>query len=119
METVINPMYFYLIGIVDKLIIVGVIGAVLCAVIVCVLLLSFMWDSEIYESTTESMRLSKKYIPKILVCLAIFIAIVLFTPSSNTVIQMAIAKSITIDRVQTVQDIVSKVYTDILNIVNK
>lgn len=111
---IISPISIYLLGLVDNLQSILGIGSV------ALFFLGLFCYSEI--SDLESSQFRDKYMKATKICLIVstIMAIIwVFIPTKETIIQMLIAKNITVDRVQIAGDIVEKVYSDIINILNK
>lgn len=121
MEPIINPMYFYLIEIVGRVRAVSLLLSIIFGVLVCASGVIYMGESGGVRGDVETsaMRTVKRYLPRMLICLIISTTLALLIPSESTVIQMLIAKNITVENVQAVQNTAAKVYEDILNVIAK
>lgn len=103
MEYVINPWWFYWLGVID-----GVTPfCLICAVL-------FLFFSGISLDNGRK-DLSIRFAIGVVVCCLI----ILFTPSSDTLIKMAVSKNITVDRVVVAQDVAVKVYNDIMGLIKE
>ena len=102
MEAIINPMWFYLIGMCDSLI---------NTIIFILMVLGFL----IFINCLKG-----EGVPKFLWIMFITLLImVTFIPTSNTITKMLIASQITTDRVEKSVEVIEKVYKDILTRVDK
>lgn len=114
MEAVINPWWFYWLEVSGSVKGTGFIFACIFTVISVVLLI--LTYSEIEETYEEDRALKLKYCK---ICTSIAVAsifISIFTPSSNTLVKMAVAQNVTVDRVAVAQDVAVKVYNDIIGL---
>lgn len=103
MEPVINPWLFYFIEFADTIKVVAVF-LILASTLIFFLLLGL-----------EETKLIK-------IAVAVFVislVIIIFTPSSETIIKMVIAKNVTYDVVDAAKDVVVQVYNDILALFQK
>ena len=103
MEPVISPWLFYFIDVVGAIKVVGIIVALISAI---VFLISFL------EEENGITLIS-------FIVLIISLLIIIFVPSSDTLIKMTIAKNVTYDAVDTAKDVVVQVYNDILALFQK
>lgn len=103
MEPVINPWLFYFIEFADTIKVVAVF-LILASVLTFFLLLGL---EEI------------KFIKITVAVFVISLVIIIFTPSSDTIIKMVIAKNVTYDVIDTAKDVVVQVYNDILALFQK
>ena len=102
MEPIINPMWFYLLGMCDSL-----INTIIFILMVLVFLIFI--DC-----------LKGEGVPKILWIMFItFLILVTFIPTSATLTKMLIASQVTTDRVEKSVEVVEKVYNDILARIDK
>lgn len=103
MEPVINPWLFYFIEFADTIKVVAVF-LILASTLTFFLLLGL-------EET--------KFIKIAVAVFVISLVIIIFTPSSETIIKMVIAKNVTYDVVDAAKDVVVQVYNDILALFQK
>ena len=102
METIINPMWFYLIGMCDSLI---------NTIIFILMVLGFL----IFINCLKG-----EGVPKILWIMFItFLILVTFIPTSATLTKMLIASQVTTDRVYKSVDAIEKVCNDIITKIDK
>ena len=102
MEVIINPMWFYLIGMCDSLI---------NTIIFILFVLGFL----IFINSLDGEKA-----PKILWIMFItFLILVTFIPTSNTVTKMLIASQVTTDKVEKSVEVIEKVYNDIITKIDK
>ena len=104
MEPVINPWMFYLIDVVGA---IKVIGIVAMFISVITLLICFLLEEEGGVAFIS------------FIVLIISLLIIIFVPSSDTLIKMTIAKNVTYDAVDAAKDVVVQVYNDILALFQK
>ena len=106
MEPIINPLWFYLIGVVDNLqIVVGIILILSCIALAIVSLIMFFEYSELYLEEREKQTYFK-YLKTALKVIIPCIIITSFTPSSDTIYKMIIADNITPHNIEVVGDAV-------------
>lgn len=106
MEPIINPLWFYLIGVVDNLqIVVGIILILSCIALAIVSLIMFFEYSELYLEEQEKQAYFK-YLKITLKVIIPCIIITSFTPSSDTIYKMIIADNITPHNIEVVGDAV-------------
>lgn len=103
MEPVINPWLFYFIDVVGTIKIIGIIFA---AASIIAFLISFLEEEN-------------GVAPISFIILIISSLIIIFVPSSDTLIKMTIAKNVTYDAVDAAKDVVVQVYNDILALFQK
>nr|DAJ89512.1 MAG TPA: hypothetical protein [Caudoviricetes sp.] len=103
MEPVINPWLFYFIDVVGA---IKTVGAILAFISLMALLISFL------EEENGILVIS-------FIVLIISSLIIIFVPSSDTLIKMTIAKNVTYDAVDAAKDVVIQVYNDILALFQK
>lgn len=103
MEPVINPWLFYFIEFANTIKAVAVLF-IFASVLAFFLL---MVSEEI------------KFIKITVAVFVISLMIIIFTPSSDTIIKMVIAKNVTYDVVNATKDVVVQVYNDILALFQK
>lgn len=101
MEVVINPWWFYWLGVVDGVTPLCIVFAILCL---------FGCAASLDHRRKD---LSIRFAIGAIVCCFI----ILFTPSSDTLIKMAVAQNVTVDRVAVAQDAAVKVYNDIIGLI--
>lgn len=113
MNYVIDPLWIYLIGLVETLKpTLGFLSIV--SIILAVVILGTSADEE------TDIKKSCLKVSKILVISSIILGMAyVFVPSKETVIQMLIAKNVTVDRVQIATDVVQNIYKDILGVISK
>ena len=104
MEPVISPWVFYLIDVVGA---IKVIGIVAMFISVITLLICFLLEEESGVAFIS------------FIVLIISLLIIIFVPSSDTLIKMTIAKNVTYDAVDAAKDVVVQVYNDILALFQK
>ena len=104
MEPVINPWMFYLIDVVGA---IKAIGIVAMFISVITLLICFLLEEESGVAFIS------------FIVLIISLLIIIFVPSSDTLIKMTIAKNVTYDAVDAAKDVVVQVYNDILALFQK
>ena len=104
MEPVISPWVFYLIDVVGA---IKVIGIVAMFISVITLLICFLLEEEGGVAFIS------------FIVLIISLLIIIFVPSSDTLIKMTIAKNVTYDAVDAAKDVVVQVYNDILALFQK
>ena len=106
MEPIINPLWFYLIDVVDSLqTVVGIILILSCIALAIVSLIMFFEYSELYLEEQEKQAYFK-YLKTILKVIIPCIIITSFTPSSDTIYKMIIADNITPHNIEVVGDAV-------------
>ena len=106
MEPIINPLWFYLIDVVDNLqIVVGIILILSCIALAIVSLIMFFEYSELYLEEQEKQAYFK-YLKITLKVIIPCIIITSFTPSSDTIYKMIIADNITPHNIEVVGDAV-------------
>lgn len=103
MEPVINPWLFYFIDVVGT---IKTIGTIFAFVSIIAFLISFL------EEENDVALIS-------FIVLIISSLIIIFVPSSDTLIKMTIAKNVTYDAVDAAKDVVIQVYNDILALFQK
>lgn len=106
MEPIINPLWFYLIGVVDNLqIVVGIILILSC---IALAIVSFIMFFEYLESYLEEREKQTyfKYLKTALKVIIPCIIITILTPSSDTIYKMIIADNITPHNIEVVGDAV-------------
>lgn len=119
MEAVINPWWFYWLevsGSVKSISeIVAMVLACVLGVLIFVIIMAKADDNITNSEVTRAIKYSKIiYIPLIMSAL-----ISIFTPSSDTLIKMAVAQNVTVDRVAVAQDVAAKVYNDIIGLIKE
>ena len=106
MEPIINPLWFYLIDVVDSLqIVVGIILMLSCIALAIVSIIMFFEYSELYLEEREKQAYFK-YLKITLKVIIPCIIITSFTPSSDTIYKMIIADNITPHNIEVVGDAV-------------
>lgn len=113
MNYVIDPLWIYLIGLVETL------KPTLGFLSIVSIILAFVI---IGTSADEKPDIKKSCIKvsKILIIASTILGMAyVFVPSKETVIQMLIAKNVTVDRVQIATDVVQNIYKDILGVISK
>ncbi len=113
---IISPMSIYLLGLVDSLLPILFIGATAPMFVAL-----FVW-MKIDTAYDMSENKKQKYINFAKRCVVISIVMSVLwviTPTKETIIQMLIAKNITVDRVQIASEVVQKVYNDIIGVISK
>ena len=106
MEPIINPLWFYLIDVVDSLqIVVGIILMLSCIALAIVSIIMFFEYSELYLEEREKQTYFK-YLKTALKVIIPCIIITSFTPSSDTIYKMIIADNITPHNIEVVGDAV-------------
>ncbi len=102
-DYVINPMWFYLLQVVDGIQCVFFIVAILSAIvlIVCGIIAFALYVDDCYEC--ESEKIIKCLKPTVLI-LVISMLLVVFIPSKQTLIEMEIAKHATYSNVESVKE---------------
>lgn len=118
MEPVINPWLFYFIDI-AKGIKAASLFASFCGVVPFVYGLGTMVSNKEFGDKDKDYLRGKRTFKISLVILIISLVIIIFTPSSDTIIKMAIAKNVTYDVVDATKDVVVQVYNDILALFQK
>lgn len=104
MEPIINPLWFYLIGVVDNLqIVVGIILILSCIALAIVSFIMFFEYSESYLEEREKQTYFK-YLKTALKVIIPCVIITIFTPSSATIYKMIIADNITPHNIEVVGD---------------
>ena len=104
MEPIINPLWFYLIDVVDNLqIVVGIILMLSCIAFAIVSLIMFFEYSELYLEEREKQTYFK-YLKTALKVIIPCIIITILTPSSDTIYKMIIADNITPHNIEVVGD---------------
>lgn len=104
MEPIINPLWFYLIDIVDNLqIVVDIILILSCIALAIVSLIMFFEYSELYLEEREKQTYFK-YLKTALKVIIPCIIITILTPSSDTIYKMIIADNITPHNIEVVGD---------------
>lgn len=106
MEPIISPFFFYFINLVDNVWGVSIAAAIVSGVAVCILLVCCACEtdndcepfSDVYNNHYK--KITRR---SILVC-AISVAICLFVPSKETMIEMAIAKNVTTQNIELAKD---------------
>lgn len=101
MTPVISPWMIYFISICNDVKFVFIIATFICIIMFFV----FLVDNDVFN---------KKIFVAFLVC-GLFAT---FIPTSKTATKMVIAKNVTYERVDNAQDVVEKVYNDILSVVS-
>lgn len=113
MNYVIDPLWIYLIGLVETL------KPALGFISIVSIILAFAIVGASADDKPE-VRKSCMKVGKILVIVSIVFGIsYVFVPSKETVIQMLIAKNVTVDRVQIASDVVQNLYKDIIGVISK
>lgn len=106
MKPIINPLWFYLIDVVDSLqIVVDIILILSCIALAIVSLIMFFEYSELYLEEQEKQAYFK-YLKITLKVIIPCIIITSFTPSSDTIYKMIIADNITPHNIEVVGDAV-------------
>lgn len=106
MEPIINPLWFYLIDVVDNLqTVVGIILMLSCIALAIVSLIMFFEYSELYLEEREKQTYFK-YLKTALKVIIPCIIITSLTPSSDTIYKMIIADNITPHNIEVVGDAV-------------
>lgn len=110
MEPIINPLWFYLISIVDNLQIV--VGIILILILIlsgiALVIVSFIMFFEYGESylNEQEKQTYFKYLKIMLKIIIPCITITIFTPNSDTIYKMIIADSVTPHNIEVVGDAV-------------
>ena len=114
MQPIINPIYFYLMEVVDGISTIAIIATLVGSVITA---MGGMFYYMEYEDCRDETNENRKKMLKIAFGITIFLSLIaILTPTSKTITKMIVAQNITVDRVNIAQDIVVKVYEDITKI---
>lgn len=106
MEPIISPFFFYFINLVDNVWGVSIAAAIVSGVAVCILLVICACESDNEcDSFSDIYNNHYKKVTRrsILVCV-VSIALCLFVPSKETMIEMAIAKNVTTQNIELAKD---------------
>lgn len=104
MEPIINPLWFYLISVVDNLqTVVGIILILSCIALAIVSILMFFESAELYLEEPEKQAYFK-YLKTTLKVIIPCIILTILTPSSDTIYKMIIADNITPHNIEAVGD---------------
>ena len=104
MEPIINPLWFYLIDVVDNLQTVpGVILIIACIAFAIISILMFFESAESYLEESEKQAYFK-YLKTTLKVIIPCIILTILTPSSDTIYKMIIADNITPHNIEVVGD---------------
>ena len=106
MEPIISPFFFYFINLVDNVWGVSIAASVVSGVVICVLLVCCVCESDSECDSFNNIyneRYKKITRRSILICV-VSVAICLFVPSKETMIEMAIAKNVTAQNIELAKD---------------
>ena len=117
MEPVINPWFFYFASVANSVIIVSKTACFLLAIICTGLMIGFLCESG-YYGEEEKKEIYEKWLVKCVKALVVCAMLSIFLPSKQTLIQMVVAKNVTVDLVGQTADAVTQVYNDIIGLFN-
>lgn len=109
MDYIISPLAIYLIKTVDGVIAIAITMEIVALIIGAVCFFAFV------DSGSPGLKRAFRIA---FVVAGLLLPVALFVPSSETIIQMLVAKHITYDALASASDVVVQVYNDILNLFN-
>lgn len=113
---IISPMSIYLLGLVDSLLPILFIGAIAP---LFVALFVWMEVDTAYDMSENKKQNYINFAKRCVVISVVMSVLWVITPTKETIIQMLIAKNITVDKVQIASEVVEKVYKDIIGVISK
>lgn len=115
---IVSPISIYLLGLVDSLNPVLLISS-----LALIFIAPFIWiiaEFDVDEDMSEhNKQKCKKFAKNCVITSIILMIFYIILPNKETIIQMLIAKNITVDRVQIASEVVEKVYNDIIKVIDK
>lgn len=115
---IVSPISIYLLGLVDSLNPVLLISS-----LALILIAPFIWiiaEFDVDEDMSgHNKQKCKKFAKNCVITSVILMIFYIILPNKETIIQMLVAKNITVDRVQIASEVVEKVYNDIIKVIDK
>ena len=104
MNYIINPMWFYWIGMLDSLLIVSILISIVLGIILIVAGITSIVSYSDYGKEDENFKSSFKVVKIVSTLLSIVLMITIFVPSKQTIYTMMTAKLVTTDNMQIVKE---------------